>query len=180
MLKKKNPTHWSRRKHPDDQYLIDGLTGKYTYYPAGSFPDVEKLAEFNREEEKTYRHHHELYFQKNEDKTETPLCVVAEVDDLEAESEERVQLEIANPHEPKMKAKREENRLLYWAKKCLSPEEYAIFKDVCLQKTVSRVKRAAELGISRKMLQKRIKDIEMRVFQASSGRKNKKIHSMKP
>jgi hypothetical protein len=134
MLKKKNPTHWSRRKHPDDQYLIDGLTGKYTYYPAGSFPDVEKLAEFNREEEKTYRHHHELYFQKNEDKTETPLCVVAEVDDLEAESEERVQLEIANPHEPKMKAKREENRLLYWAKKCLSPEEYAIFKDVCLRK----------------------------------------------
>jgi predicted DNA-binding protein (UPF0251 family) len=168
----------SNSKKRGGQYVYDSITGRWKYYRKGTIKDDLKLADFNAEEKRLYREHHELYFQKTTDGSTVPLCVVADVDDIEVFEESSVEIDIKTPAHENVERKRAMTNVTYWAQRCLSQEELRIFEDVCLKKTLSQVQYAKKYGLSRHTLQRKIEAIKTKLLKALNGRKNKKIHSI--
>jgi hypothetical protein len=171
MLSQKKMPHWSRRRHKDDQYMINGITGRFTYFPAGTFPEPEKLAEFNRGEERTYRNHHKLYYNLNSDGTETALCVGNNVEEMSVEEEETQELNIQEPENPFYKKKKETMKILYAASKCLSQENYVLFRDVFVYQSISIKAESEKLGVPRTTLNDLLSSIENQVFSRLKRKK---------
>jgi hypothetical protein len=158
-------------KRRGGQYLYDGLTGKWKYYPKGTFPDEEKLAEFNAEQKALYREHHESLFNKNKDGSESPIYVIADVDQIDVSESETKTLDVSLPKNPEYEKKKETMRILYSAKVTLHDSDYELFKEVFVEKTVTLTEKAKRLGVPRMTLSDHLKSIEKIVFSELQRKK---------
>ena len=134
-----------RKNHEGEQYLYDGITGRYTYYPAGTFPDKAKLAELNAEQRKVYRDRQNLLFPRIGKRREG-LVVVSEVDDIEANDASEKDKGL-DDYEENRAYVNECRRKLRIAKTVLEDLDYQIYRKVVVLKLISFSDFARETGL---------------------------------
>lgn len=157
---KKEKTATKRKKK--GQYIYDGLTGHYKYYAAGTIADVRKLAEFNAEQKRFYRAHHEMFFQRTKE-GEVSLCVINDVDDIEVSPEEPVRLETRAPRRRSSGKELATKKLLYFASKVLSKNDLDLFKKISLFKTQTAYEYAKACGLPIRTIRSRVERLEKRL-----------------
>jgi hypothetical protein len=135
-----------RKNHKGQQYLYDGITGRYTYFPAGTFQDSEKLAELNASQRKVYRDRQNLLFPRIGTRREG-LIVVSDVDEVEVDEAKEKEKEL-DDYEANRLFQNEARRKLRVGKLILSKPAYMLYRKVCVLELFSLTEYAKREGLS--------------------------------
>jgi hypothetical protein len=158
-----------RKNHEGEQYLYDGITGRYTYYPAGTFPDKAKLAELNAEQKKVYRDRQNLLFPRIGKRREG-LIVVSEVDEVEVDDTLEKERQ-ASDFEQDLLFQKEARRKLRVAKKILIDVDYQIYRKVCVFHLLNVTDYSEKYGIARETVRDKAERATVKVEAALKKQK---------